>query len=379
MQRFFKLVIKTLLDYRVSIYCYKKISGFYGRHKIPDDLFDKKVMKVHLNRWRRIKKHYLSTKWFKIYQFVSNIESADYVPENIFYTMIQPCLNNQMFNLGYSEKNFYDKFYQSEAFPNTIIRNINGTWYNKEYEIIHNIEELFDQYILNHKRIITKPTVDSSSGSNIQLFIKKKDGFYNSEGNCLSLDFVYKVYNKDFILQDYITQHDYFSAFNKTSLNTVRMLTYRSVKSEEVTILGTVLRMGRKGKIVDNYTIGGIALGINNDGTANSFAVDKYGNKYEQNLNKTLFFNELKPVHRFEEIKQFAIEIAKKNPYHRMLALDLSIDIDENIRILEVNNSNLEINFFQYQQGPLFKEKTDEVIDYCLKNKRSICLDFYTK
>ena len=196
MQRFFKLVIKILIDYRVSIYCYKKISGIYGRHKVPADFFSKKNLQAHLKRWESIKKIYLSTKWYKTYRFVSNIESLDYVPENIFYTMIQPRLNNQMFNLAYSDKNFYDKFYQSDAFPNTIIRNINGTWYNKKYEAIQNIEETFYESIENHISIITKPTVDSSSGSNIQLFTKNEEGYFNTNGERLSVDFMNKTYKK---------------------------------------------------------------------------------------------------------------------------------------------------------------------------------------
>ena len=229
------------------------------------------------------------------------------------------------------------------------------------------------------EKVIVKPTIDSGSGCNIQLFQKKNDYYVNENRELLSLDYLKDNYTNNYNIQLYIEQHPYFRQFNNTSLNSVRMLTYRSVKDNKVHILGAVIRMGEAGSVVDNYTIGGIALGVKSDGSPNDFAVDKYGNRYYQNLNKTLYFKNIDLVYKYDKLSDIAIEIASKNYYHRLISLDLCVDENDQIRIIEINNSNIEINFFQFQLGPVFGEFTDEIIDYCSQNKKSICLDYYSK
>ena len=43
---------------------------------------------------------------------------------------------------------------------------------------------------------------------------------------------------------------------------------------------------------------------------------------------------------------------------------------------MEINNINIGIEDLQKNNGPMFGEFTEEVIDFCSKNKRSYCFDF---
>ncbi|MCK7537993.1 MAG: hypothetical protein MZV63_47075 [Marinilabiliales bacterium] len=68
----------------------------------------------------------------------------------------------------------------------------------------------------------------------------------------------------------------FFARFNESSLNTVRILTYRSVRNEDVFVLHRLLRAGRRGSVVDNQASGGIACAIDNDGLM-ALGIDKSG------------------------------------------------------------------------------------------------------
>ena len=86
---------------------------------------------------------------------------------------------------------------------------------------------------------------------------------------------LFGLYGGNFIIQKYIDQHHWFARFNESSLNTVRVLTYRRIKNEEAVVLHRLLRAGRPGSVVDNQASGGIACAIDTDGRLMSFGIDK--------------------------------------------------------------------------------------------------------
>ena len=81
-------------------------------------------------------------------------------------------------------------------------------------------------------------------------------------------------YKRDFVVQEYLEQDSLFKQFNPTSLNTVRILTYRSLGNEEIIPLHRILRIGGPGNVVDNQTMGGISCVIRKDDVLSSFGLD---------------------------------------------------------------------------------------------------------
>lgn len=57
-----------------------------------------------------------------------------------------------------------------------------------------------------------------------------------------------------------MVQHEQMGRLNPTSLNTLRILSYRH--SDEILVLYAVVRIGRLGKNIDNETAGGINADI---------------------------------------------------------------------------------------------------------------------
>ena len=179
-----------------------------------------------------------------------------------------------------------------------------------------------------------------------------------------------KIYKSNYVIQQKLESHIELSKFNPSSLNTIRVLTYRSVNSNKINILNCVLRVGAEGAVVDNSRAGGVAIGIDSAGRLNNFATDKSGSKKfklsEYDLSKKF------SIPKFDNILQLAKTIAAKNIHHRLLGLDMVVNESGNINCVEVNNKGNEINFFQFNNGPLFGEFTDEIAEYCFDNMSKI-------
>ena len=79
-------------------------------------------------------------------------------------------------------------------------------------------------------------------------------------------------------------------------------------------------------------------------------------------------------IPQMETLKLMAIEIAENTPYHRRLGLDMTVDETGRPYVIEVNNGPL--GTAQYLNGGLFKQYTDEVIEYCKSNKSKVNFNF---
>lgn len=372
-----KRFINWALEKRNSLALNKKIKKIYGLCKSQSKTLnlDRKVLLEYKQKWGQLNTR-INHKWLEVYSHISGIKSIDYVPENIYYNIVEPCLNNRSLTAAFSDKNFYRSRYNiRDLFPKTVIQNINGVFYDSGYHPLPEDDKVIFKELTQSNKIIIKPSIDSGGGRNVRLFARDgSDVFADSEGRPLTLQRLKNEYAVNFLIQEYIRQHDFFYRFNQTSVNTVRIFSYRSTSNEEIVPLHAVLRIGRAGKVVDNQASGGIACGIWPDGTLNSFAVDKWGLVYESS--NSVSFSRVGNVLGFEKMLEWVKQIAPLLYYSRVNGFDFCVDQNENIRLLEINSKNIEINFMQMGTGPLFKNYTDEVIYFCRSHPKSVCLDF---
>ncbi|WP_340107020.1 sugar-transfer associated ATP-grasp domain-containing protein [Rhodohalobacter sp. 8-1] len=327
----------------------------------------KSVSLKHEELWKSLTEKKILTGWLNAYASVNNIEDEKYVPESVYYSIIEPILNIGLHSDSYSDKNFYDLLYSGDVFPLTILRNIDGSFFGPEYMPINCYENYIKKDCKDIDEIVVKPAIESGGGAKVSLFTRSGDVFTNERGEELSLEYVNRVYKENYVFQKVIKQHSFFKEFNPTSLNTIRVLTYKSVKTNKIDAIQSVLRVGAKGSFVDNSRAGGCSIGIKYDGVLNDFATNKYGVAI-QSVN-SIDLSVPAKVYKYDEIIKLAKKIAIKNLHHRLLGLDMAVDANGSIRCVEVNNSGNEINFFQFNNGPLFGKYTDEVIEYCISKK----------
>ena len=321
----------------------------------------------HQSLWSPLHKN-VSCEWLRFFAHTSGIEDSKYVPEDIFYAILEPCFNEMNYAWVIADKCFYDKRFDSRLLPETILRNIGGDFLDADYNILTFAKA---KALLESQRrdLVIKPSIDSGGGRNV-VIVRYRDGRHLTEdGAKFSLEEIQSQWRRNYIVQERMVQHSFFSDFNPASVNTIRVFTYRSPLSEDVVVLKTLLRMGVGELHVDNQNAGGISVGIRANGTLNSYACSKLGNKHLQHPSThTTFANKTVPC--FERISLIVRRLAQNIPTLRFLSFDLMLDKEGEIKLIEVNTLGQGLLCLQTFGGSLFAEYTEEIIEYCANNKR---------
>lgn len=291
------------------------------------------------------------------------------VPEDICHDVIEPILDPFRYTKYYSDKNIFDRLFPDGYLAKTLLRKMNGFYYDEAYKRIIIDESSFIDRInkFGVSKLIIKPSVGGISGVGVRCFEKRDGAWYVYGGNdILSWYYVETEYGNDFIIQEFLEQHESINHFCSTSVNTLRLTLYRSVKNDECVVPSAIMRIGNQGSIVDNAHAGGCYVGIDvESGKLKNSVLDQYGRRYRI-FNEIDFTEEQKiPYDLWMNVLQFAKSIGKYIPHHRLLALDLMIDKNGNPRLVEFNVEYYGMWPFQFAVGPAFGEYADEIIEYC--------------
>lgn len=340
----------------------------------------KKLLKRHnfSNRYVEGEDAYLQL-WRSLYTGVTPVEyrfyshyvgqNAKIVPEDVCHNFINPILNPVKFRGYYEDKNIYNKIFPIDYTPAVLLRKIGGEYFDVDYQqIICLDEEYLLHYINGCDRVVIKPSIDTSSGKGVMLFERRNGMYLSIDGSAiLDINFLDK-YGSDFIIQKCLTQSAFLNRLNATSINTIRISTYRSVKSDKVVVLGALIRIGVKGSIVDNAHAGGSFVGVDENGVLGKYVCNQYGD-IQTTFNDIDFSKEILTLPDFDKIKDFAIEVSRSILHHRLLQLDVTVDDNGVIRIIEFNISGFSQWLYQLTGKSAFGEYTEEIIDYCRQNK----------
>ena len=160
-------------------------------------------------------------------------------------------------------------------------------------------------------------------------------------------------------------QHPFMSALCTTSVNTIRLCVYRSVINESVVVTAGIIRIGKEGSIVDNAHAGGVFIGVDvNTGTLGKCVLDQYGNKHDI-WNGVDFLNGHFVVPNWNDFISFAKFVGSRIHHHRLLALDIALDMKGMPKLIEYNIECFSYWLFMYTNQVVFGKYTDEVIEYC--------------
>ena len=291
------------------------------------------------------------------------------IPDYIGTEILSYYLNPRRYSDFYEDKNTYSSYVLLEhALPKTYLKRIGGGKILHE-DSVEGIEIISSPTLclqnLGVEMFILKPTVDTCSGKGVLMFKKQNERYVSSKGILFSDEFL-NEYGDDYVIQEVIEQHPDLAKFNPTSVNTLRICTYRSVNDESVTVTGALIRIGKSGEVVDNAHAGGCFVGIDlESGNLLHYACDQYGNKYET-WNGVLF-SENHIIPHWNKVKEFAEKIASYNKHSRLLALDLTVDKLGIPRIIEINIDGFSYWLFQFCGQDVFNGEVQSVIDYCNK------------
>lgn len=296
---------------------------------------------------------------------------TDIIPEDIGHTYLEKTLNPRRYRDYYADKNIFDTMFGEGAMPATILRRIGGSCLmDANYCSLNNLQIGGGKNSLaSLSHLVLKPTVDSCSGQGVILFEKIEDNYIAKKENVkLTHDFLFS-YGDDFILQEAIEQHPSLARFNLTSVNTIRLAVYRSIKDEQVHVVAGIVRVGRNGEVCDNAHMGGKFIGIDvSTGDLGKYACDQYGNRSDT-WNGINYRNGQFTIPYWGKVVAFAQYVGSKIHHCRLVALDIALDKEGIPKLIEFNVDGFSFWLFMYCSQKPLGAYTDEIIEHCLKQK----------
>lgn len=363
---------------RDIIYRFRQLKHdrFYRQVMGKNGIANKKVKgeKEWIEKWSQFGLKAKPTQYRVFSHYIG--ESIHIVPEDICHDFIETIINPMRFRGYYADKNIFDKLLPKGYLPNTILRRMNGFYYDREYNPMNMTEQLLFQILDNSgtDRIVIKPSVGSSSGHGVRLFNKVNElphkWIETSTNEILNIKYIEKNYGSNFIVQEAVQQSDCISFYNHSSINTLRLSVYRSVIDNKCYVIRALMRIGGKGSFVDNTHAGGCLVGIHLDGSFCHEVCDLYGQK--RSVFNGIDFTKDYYYPNWQEVVEFAKSVGYSILHHRLLALDIVLDKNNKPQLIEYNIDTYSTMGYQFTTGGALGDFTDEIINYCKSRQNEI-------
>lgn len=327
------------------------VKAYYKRHKAKDFVYEKNI-------WCR---NYF---WdFFLQSLPHGVKSKYYVPADYYAFEIEAKMNRE-FKCFCLEKNVFERLFSNcgIAMPETVLRCMNNIYLDAHYNLVDDLERVCNSI---REDIIVKPSVEACCGAGIRKYSFTDSTLHLSgeESEEFDIEKINRYYKGDFLIQKIVKQNAEIAKFHPYSLNTIRVFSYRSVRTNEVHITAAMLRMGINGSYLDNASIDGIACGIEENGTLMKYAFDQFGNYYDCHPTTKSKFEDF-TIPSFSRVIESVKRLANILPHQRLIGWDFGIDHDGNPVLIELNIGT-GTWMLQIANGrPLFGAFSQEVKDY---------------
>lgn len=283
---------------------------------------------------------------------------CEYMPEDFYALFIDEYFGNPQHSNPCDDKNLYDLYFHNVNRPRTIFRKVKNMFLDKEYDEISLDEAI--AMAREQGEVIIKPSRFSYSGRGLIFWSPSRDDESIIKDHLINCG--------DVVCEEVLKQHPEMSKLNPTSLNTVRIMTL--IFQGKVNVLSSVVRMGMRGKRVDNFTNGGIGCGIKSNGQLKNVAYDYQANRYDKHPSGTIF--ESVTIPNYNECIELVTHLAKQiYAISRLISWDLAIDESGHPSLVEMNfPGGLDIH--QLCNGPIYREMTEDVLTEVFNNSYTL-------
>ncbi len=353
LKRQIKTNIKRYLSYRRNnwrIKYWEKVFQERNSHLENTDkiLSDEEIAKIN-NFYSKygVKVNPLYHQFYKYCKGVFNVKN---IPDDIYYTYIDPFFNNWELAKFLDNKTYYYFLFSSFQQPEIVAYRQNGFWLNNHHLSIS--DEDVCELIKNERISFLKQATDSEGGKNIYVF--------NSNTTEFEIKNAIDKISGDIVIQKGLKQSMSLSNLNSSSVNTLRLLTLLR-KDGSVKLCSTSLRMGINGAKVDNASSGGITVGVNKDGKLNSIAYSANGTSYVEHPTSHINFSTIQ-IPNYDKVVKLVKREAVKYPSFRLISWDIALNEKDEPVLIEANLKYGELEFHQLNNGPIFGEETEEIL-----------------
>lgn len=249
-----------------------------------------------------------------------------------------------------NNKEFYKYFDNKPLFNKTFNQFMGRKWLDMTVALVEDFQKLLEE----KETLFVKPIVGMCGRG---AYILRKDEVINL------METFQKLKSEEAIVEEVVCQHQEMAEFNDTSINTLRVVTVLK-PNNQVQIMAALVRLGRKGEVVDNFHNYGIAALIDIEtGIIKTTGVDREFKRYvvHPDSKKTI------PGFRipsWEKIVDVVIQAAGVIPEVRYVGWDLAIGRNSEIIMIEGNKSaDHDVTQVTDQEGkwPLYENYVKEL------------------
>ena len=292
----------------------------------------------------------ISNRLHRLYESMNGTYCHDYFPEILYTLKLEKKLNEPKYSHVLCDKSLLNVIWGNTAgvrTANEFVTCCNGITRDSDYHVV-SPGRAYD-ILSNAGKVCIKPTVDTGSGKGL-FFPVFHNGIDEKTGE--SVQKILRRYGRNYTVQEYIQQHDTFSALHPSSLNTIRLITY--IVNEAICHVPLAARIGSGKSEVDNIHAGGICVGVEDSGCLKSQAIRLgYGDKNEkftEHPDTHVIFGK----HRLCNISQLissAYALHAKTPQLGIISWDFTIDSNGIPVLIEANLMGQSIWFPQIVNG----------------------------
>lgn len=287
---------------------------------------------------------------------------ANYLPACYYMPYILNTLNLRNHKGRLNHKSLLQLIYDNGIkHPRTIVRSYGGLLLDEKYRPLLRNEAV--EIIKKQKcNLLYKPATGPGRGRGIELLSSTSD----IERLCSEIADGELIRKGDFVIQEPVQQCIDTEMFNPTSLNCMRITTLNI--NNLVSPCSFALKCGPAGSVVDNIGVGkrGVIVGIDPGGNLREYGF--YGNGEKATAHNGVEFKG-KHIPHFDRVVNAAVELHKFVDGCSIVGWDIALDVQHNPVLIEGNTGIPGISFEQMCSGPIFGERTNEVINYIKRNK----------
>nr|WP_275431594.1 sugar-transfer associated ATP-grasp domain-containing protein [Salinicoccus roseus] len=249
---------------------------------------------------------------------------------------------------GLHHKNVQEQIFDAKQ-PRTIVRKINNHLADSNYNTL-TIDQALN-LCEREEEIIIKPSTGTYGGQGI-IFWNPEDGLEKLKDIISSLD--------QLIIQEVVKSHKFMREINESSINTLRVVSL--LVDGEPVILSSLLKMGTNGSRLDGLSAGGIIAVFEKSGSLRESAVQIDQTVRTQHDDGFVFKG--KKIPSYDALINDAKHQHNRIPYFKMVSWDYAIDESGDPVLIEANIPTGQIDIHQINNGPIFGEYTDAVLDH---------------
>ena len=323
-------------------YCKERITG-----KVKLTREQKKSIKAFYAPYGRV-----TSIFHQMFYEKNGIFSEKYLPTDIYTNKVDEYFNPRQEAKYLDNKCYYTTLFAGIKQAQTVVCRMGGFWYDGNMKMIDT--DALCALVRAERVVFAKVATESYGGKGV-LCLDSEDGDIY-EQLCA---FVKKV-RGDIIVQRPIEQHPALSSVNESSVNTVRILSLLTEDGPK--IYSRILRVGGKGQRVDNFSSGGIAVGIDEAGVLKKYGYNSMGERFTATYSGDFTFEGF-AVPFFDKIIDVVKRAHPMVPHFRLVSFDLAVDKEGEVVLVEANLCKGGINVHQLNNGPLFGEDTERILN----------------